>query len=132
DEELLKLLGLVKPDLDLRDVTATTFSQGVAGYYDPRTQRLRTVSGAATGTRVLNEMVLSHELTHALEDQRYGLDEPEGGDDDAALARLALIEGSATDLMYRYAAKYFTAEQTLGGVLGSAFADTGSLPAFLQ
>jgi hypothetical protein len=132
DEEVLKLLGLVGPEVSLRDVSATTYSQGVAGYYDPRTKRLRTVSGAATGTRVLNEMVLAHELTHALEDQRFGIEEPAGGDDDAGIAHLALIEGTATTLMYRYAGKYFTAEQTLGGVLGSAFQDTGSLPAFLQ
>ena len=74
DEELLKLLGLLEPDVSLRDISASVFSQGVAGYYDPRTKRLRTVSGAATSTRVLTEMVLAHELTHALEDQRYGLD----------------------------------------------------------
>jgi hypothetical protein len=132
DEEVLKLLKLVAPSVSLRDVSATTYSQGVAGYYDPRTKRLRTVSGAATGTRVLNEMVLAHELTHALEDQRFGIDEPSGGDDDAGIARLALIEGSATTLMYRYVQKYFTPEQTLGGILGSAFQDTGSLPPFLQ
>ena len=62
----------------LRDISAETFSQGVAGYYDPRTKRLRIVKGAATGSRVLAEMVLAHELTHALEDQRFGL-ELEGG-----------------------------------------------------
>src|SRR4051794_38985104 len=133
DEQVLKLLGLIDPGVDLRDVSASVFSEGVAGYYDPRSKRLRTVSGAATGTRVLSEMVLAHELTHALEDQRFGLGlEEQGGSDDAALARLALVEGSATELMYAYARRHFTAEETLGGVLGSAFADTGSLPGFLQ
>ena len=132
DEELLKLLGLLEPDVSLRDLSASVFSQGVAGYYDPRTKRLRTVAGAATGTRVLTEMVLAHELTHALEDQRYGLDNLDSGGDDAALARLALVEGSATVLMYRYVQEHFTAEETIGGVLGSAFADTGSMPPFLQ
>src|SRR4051794_37997083 len=133
DEQVLKLLGLIDPGVDLRDVSASVFSEGVAGYYDPRSKRLRTVSGAATGTRVLSEMVLAHELTHALEDQRFGLGlEQQGGSDDAALARLALVEGTATELMYAYARRHFTAEETLGGVLGSAFADTGSLPGFLQ
>jgi hypothetical protein len=94
---------------------------------------MRTVRGAATGTRVLTEIVLAHELTHALEDQRYGLGiADQGGSDDAALARLALVEGSASELMYAYARRHFTPEETLGGVLGSAFADTGSLPGFLQ
>jgi hypothetical protein len=133
DEQVLKLLGLIDPSVDLREVSASVFSEGVAGYYDPRTKRMRTVRGAATGTRVLAEMVLAHELTHALEDQRYGLDlEGAGGSDDAALARLALVEGTASDLMYAYARRHFTAEETLGGVLGSAFAPTGSLPGFLQ
>jgi hypothetical protein len=109
------------------------FSEGVAGYYDPRTKRMRTVRGAATGTRVLTEMVLAHELTHALEDQRFGLGlGDQGGSDDAALARLALVEGTASELMYAYARRHFSAEETLGGVLGSAFAPTGSLPGFLQ
>ena len=133
DEEILKLLGVVEPDLDLRETSASVFSEGVAGYYDPHTKRMRTVRGAQTATRVLAEMTLAHELTHALEDQRYGLGlEDAGGTDDAALARLALVEGSATALMTRYADRHFTAEETLGGVLGSAFADTGTLPAFLQ
>jgi hypothetical protein len=34
--------------------------------------------------------------------------------------------------MYAYADRHFTAEETLGGVLSSAFAPTGSLPGFLQ
>ncbi|MGH2968808.1 MAG: hypothetical protein ACRDK0_07050, partial [Solirubrobacteraceae bacterium] len=134
DEEVLKLLGLIEPGVTLRDVSATTFSEGVAGYYDPRTKRLRIVEGAAPGgSRVLAEMILAHELTHALEDQRFGLDlEESGGSDDGALARLALIEGTATTLMYRYVDEHFSAEETLAGVLGGAFADTGSLPPFLE
>lgn len=132
DEQVLKLLGLIEPGADLRELSASLFGEGVAGYYDPRTGRLRTVAGAATGTTVLAEMVLAHELTHALEDQAYGLDVDAGGGDDRALARLALVEGSATALMYAYADRHFTVEETLGGLLASAFADTGSLPPFLQ
>src|SRR5687768_2118538 len=133
DEQVLELLGLIEPSVDLREVSASVFSEGVAGYYDPRTKRMRTVRGAATGTRVLAEMVLAHELTHALEDQRYGLGlADQGGGDDAVLARLALVEGTASELMYDYAQRHFTAEETLGGVLSSAFAPTGSVPGFLQ
>src|SRR4051794_1922496 len=91
DEEVLKLLGLIAPGVDLRKISASVFGEGVAGYYDPRSKRLRIVSG--TTPDALSEMVLSHELTHALEDQRFGLDLQEGASDDAALARLALVEG---------------------------------------
>ncbi|MGH2948984.1 MAG: hypothetical protein ACRDPC_22485, partial [Solirubrobacteraceae bacterium] len=133
DEEILKLLGLIGPDADLRELAASLYGEGVGGYYVPRSGRLRVVAGAATGTTVLAEMVLAHELTHALEDQRYGLDiEDLSGSDDATLARIALVEGTATALMYAYAERHFTVEETLGGVLASAFADTGDLPPFLQ
>jgi hypothetical protein len=132
DEDVLRLLGLIGPDDDLRTLTASLFGAGVAGYYDPRTDRLRTVTGAQTGTPVLFEMVLAHELTHALEDQAYGVESDPEAADDEALARLALVEGSASVLMLAYADAHFTAEEALGGVLGSAFAPTAPLPPFLQ
>lgn len=133
DEEVLKLLGLIEPDVDLRAVTASVYGEGVAGYYDPRSGRLKTVSGAATGTRVLAEIVLAHELTHALEDQRFHVRLGRlSGSDDEALAYLSLVEGTASALMFRYAARHFTAEETLGGLLATAFQDTGEQPPFLQ
>jgi hypothetical protein len=138
DEEVLTLLGLAPAGFSLRAMSASLFAEGVGGYYDPRTKRLRTVSGSATGTRLTAETVLAHELTHALEDQRYGLlDVAEGahkGDDDAALAELALTEGTATEVMDRYLTRYFSASEILGGSLGAAFAGTGTgdMPPFLQ
>jgi len=133
DEEVLKLLGLLEPRIDLRDVSASVFGQGVAGYYDPRTKRLRIVRGAQTSNRFLKEITLAHELTHALEDQRFGLDlEDSSGSDDEALARLALIEGSATAVMLTYGERHFSAEQTLGGLFASLGQDTGDLPPFVE
>lgn len=132
DEEVLKLLGLIDARVDLRDASASVFGEQVAGYYDPRSRRLRVVSGASTSGRVLNELVLAHELTHALEDQRLGLDQERlSTNDDRALAYLSLVEGSATDVMYEYGARYFSGEELLGGVLGSAFQGTGGLPPFV-
>jgi hypothetical protein len=133
DEEVLKLVGLLQPSIDLRHVSATVFGQGVAGYYDPRTKRLRIVRGAQTTNRFLEEITLAHELTHALEDQRFGLDlEATSGSDDAALARLALVEGSATAVMFTYAERHFTSDQTLGGLFASLGQDTGDLPPFVE
>jgi hypothetical protein len=132
DEEVLKLLGLIDPKVDLRAASSSVFGEQVAGYYDPRTKRLRVVSGASTSGKVLNEIVLAHELTHALEDQRLGLDQERlASNDDRALAYLSLVEGSATDVMYAYGARYFSGEELLGGVLGSAFQGTGGLPPFV-
>ena len=125
DEEVLKLLGLLEPGVDLRKVSATVFGQGVAGYYDPRTKRLRVVTGAQTENRVLNEITLAHELTHALEDQRFKLNLESSSSDDAGIANLALIEGSATEVMLTYAERHFSPEQTLGGL----FSASGRTPA---
>jgi hypothetical protein len=133
DETVLKTLDLIEPDVDLRSVSASLFGEGgVAGYYDPRSKRLRVVSGAATGSRVLREITLAHELTHALEDQRFGLDLEGGSSDDASLARLALVEGTATLVMQRYVLRYFSGEEALGGLLGAAFQTGPELPKFLE
>jgi hypothetical protein len=132
DEEVLKLLGLLKPNVDLRKVSGTIFGQGVAGYYDPRTKHLRVVSGAQTTNRFLYEITLAHELTHALEDQRFKLDLESSSSDDAGLANLALVEGSATAVMFTYAERHFTSEQSLGGLLSSLGQDTGDLPPFIE
>jgi hypothetical protein len=133
DEAILRRLGLIDRGVDLRAVSASLYGEGgVAGYYDPRSKRLRIVTGAATGSRVLQEVTLAHELAHSLEDQRFGLSPEEASNDDRALARLALIEGSATLVMERYLLRYFSAEEALAGVLGSAFSTGPDLPPFLQ
>jgi hypothetical protein len=130
DEEVLKLLGLIEPGVDLRSISASVFGEGVAGYYDPRSKRLRIVT--QTTPDALGEMVLAHELTHALEDQRFGLELGEGESDDATLARLALAEGTATLVMQDYLLRYIGAEKALSGVLGSALQTGPDLPPFLQ
>src|SRR4051794_4007166 len=129
---MYRLLGLIGPDDTLRKLTGSLFEQGVLGYYDPRDGRLRVVTGTGTSTRVLSEMTLAHELTHALEDQRFSFPDQDAGSDDRSLARTALIEGTATWMMYAYVQRYFTSEETLGSLLGAAFQDTGDLPPFLE
>jgi hypothetical protein len=133
DERLYSALGLLPEDVDLKKLARDIFGEQVAGYYDPRTGRLRIVEGAATGGRVSGEMIIAHELTHALEDQGFALDLgelAEGGD--GALAYSALVEGTATVLMYDYVDRYFSSEEALGGLLASAFAPTGELPPFMM
>ena len=104
DQALYETLGLLPEGTDLREISASMFGEQVAGYYDPRNGRLRIVEGAAgTGNRVVDEMVLAHELTHALEDQVFGLNlESLEASDDGGYARRALIEGTASALMYDY------------------------------
>jgi len=133
DAELLALLGLLPPGTDLGAAMGDTYEQGVAGYYDPRSGSMRIVQGAQTANRVLYEMTVAHELNHALEDQRFDYDlERLTSGDDAALAYSALVEGSATALMYRYVSARFGPQEQFGGFAASAFQPTGDLPPFLM
>jgi hypothetical protein len=128
DEEGLKLLGLLRPNTDLRAAVDSVEQEQVLGFYDDRSKRLVVISDPGA-TRPLLEITLAHELVHALEDQRFGLDVPEGVPDDAALAESSLAEGTATALMIDYAKRYMK----LGDVLQLASESGGeSLPPFLE
>jgi hypothetical protein len=105
DERVLALLGLLPRDADLRELAGTIFGEEVAGFYDDRTERMTLVAGGGAGTE--GEITLAHELTHALEDQHFGL-EPGEGLDDERTARTALFEGTATVAMVDYAARHLT------------------------
>jgi hypothetical protein len=108
DEEVLKLLGLLAPADDLRDIAGSLFGEEVAAYYEPSRQRLTLIREAYGDDTEFDQVVLAHELTHALEDQRFraGLDEPEPGTDDRASAEAALFEGTATVVMIDYARRH--------------------------
>ena len=131
DEDILALLGVVPADIDLREITEEIYTSQVAGYYDPERKRLRVVEGTSGG-RVLSEIVLAHELVHALEDQRFGLDLDEiTGIDDRVLAYGALVEGTASAVMFEYGGRHFSGEELVFGLLGSAFAPPAGIPTFL-
>jgi hypothetical protein len=135
DEALYIALGLLPEGTDLREVQGSVFGEQVAGYYDPRTGRLRIVDNAGSANPVLDEVTIAHELTHALEDQNFDLDTDRaetGGD--ASLAYTALVEGTATGVMFEYLKRHFSSEDALGGLLGSAFSGDptgGNLPPFV-
>jgi hypothetical protein len=134
DEALYELLGLLPPGSDLREINGSIFGEQVAGYYDPADGRLRIVTGAATGNQVLSEVTIAHELDHALEDQAIGLDLDEANaSDDAGYAYRALVEGSATALMFTYLERYFDRDVALGGLLGGSLnaGSTAGIPGFI-
>jgi len=123
NEELLKLLGLLPPGTDLREITASVFGEQVAGYYDPRRKRLALVRGAG-----VDDVTLAHELTHALEDQHADLAKlGTGGGADASTAQQALVEGTATLVMERYAARW-PSRAPLGDALAGLTQVTGATP----
>ena len=95
---VLVAMGLLDEDVDLVDAVRRFSAGAVLGFYDTDTKEL-VVRGAAPTPFV--RAVLVHELTHALEDQHFGLDRDDLGDE-AYLGFSALAEGSAGRIEDRY------------------------------
>lgn len=92
-------LGLVPHELDLRDLLRDLYLEQVVGYYDPEADTLFVRDDVG---RSMLRSVLVHELVHALQDQHLDLDsltEARSGDNDAATAARAALEGHATYAM---------------------------------
>ena len=129
DEATARIAGLLADDEQLEAAIGSA-EQLAAAAYDTRADRLYVVANAVSASPSLVEFILAHELTHALEDQRYGLPEPTGVEsDDAALARVALAEGSATAVMVDYAGRYLD-PLALGLSALGLDEGTGDVPAF--
>lgn len=123
DEEVLKLIGLLPADADLRQVASLVYGEQVAGFYDPRNGRLALVRGAG-----VDDVTLAHELAHALEDQHFDLERlGESRDDDRAAAEQALVEGTATLVMSEYARRWPT-DTPVGDLLAGLTQISGSTP----
>ena len=107
DERLLQALDLLGPGVDLRGLRARVLEDNVVGFYDERPGRrqLFAVSEEQAFTP-MNQIVLVHELRHALQDQyeqlHWQLSEEVGDFDDRRLAFMCLLEGDATLVMERF------------------------------
>jgi hypothetical protein len=107
DERLLRAFDLLPPGTDLRSLRARVLEENVAGFYDerPGKRRLYAVSEDRTFSP-MNQVVLAHELRHALQDQYQPLDSFLDDDvsdfDDRRLAWTSLLEGDATLVMERF------------------------------
>ncbi len=107
----LSAIGYVNGGYDPRSAAASaTRTSHVLGFYDPKAHRLF-VRGQpkSPGARV----TLAHELTHALQDQSFGLDRPEleSRDDQSSFGLRALAEGDARRVEKLYLATLSPAEQ---------------------
>jgi hypothetical protein len=136
DEQVLIMLGLLPEGSDIRELAGTIFGEEVAGYYDDETKEMTLVEGSGAGTE--GEITLAHELTHALEDQHFGLELSEGAVDDETTAHAALLEGTATVAMLDYTARYLTGgvvdrDQILAQLQATdLFESESGLPPYLQ
>ena len=113
----LKAFGLIPQDMVLEQYFPELLTSQVGGFYDPKRKYLAIVKSAdgLLGKEAkaqygpdladrMEETVLVHELTHAIQDQHFDIEKfaKENPLSDDAAARVALIEGDATLTMYDY------------------------------
>ena len=115
-ELVLKKFGLLPPDFNLQDFLVKLLREQVAGYYDPKTKTVNLLDWIGPEQQ---RPVMAHELTHALQDQSFGLDKwmkrgdvdldekknPTSEDmekDELSEARQAVVEGQAMIVLVDY------------------------------
>ena len=114
---MLKKFGLLPRDFDLQKYLLAMLREQVAGYYDPKTKMVNLLDWVDPEQQ---KPVMAHELTHALQDQSFGLEkwmkggasdlvespsEPTGKDienDEISTARQAVVEGQAMVVLIDY------------------------------
>lgn len=102
DRRTLEAFGLIPKGFPLDSFLLDLLTDQVAGLYDPQTKEFFIASWIAPGDQ---KEVMAHELTHALDDQYFHLQKWQRAvrsNDDASLARDAVIEGSALAAMMDY------------------------------
>jgi hypothetical protein len=133
DELVLKKFGLVPPDFDLKKTTVDLLTEQAAAFYDHRKKKMVFVQGGGAS----QDVVLAHELAHALADQHFSMTrfvEASGFSDDAQTARLAVVEGQATWLMMEIPLRAMGASLTKNraplDMIGQSSASSGLFPVF--
>lgn len=101
EAKVLHALGLLEGLPDLAKAERALQGASVVGYYDPKTKELVVRGVDATPTV---RQVLVHELTHALQDQWFGIDRTAHNDDESDLAFRTLVEGDAVRIQNEYIA----------------------------
>jgi hypothetical protein len=104
-QAMLRVAGLVPADCDLVSTSLVVLEQQVAGYYEPSSRTLRLVERPTPVPQFVERMILSHELTHALDDQYIDLlhlSRLGRASQDMDFVVTALGEGSATSLMLQH------------------------------
>jgi hypothetical protein len=102
DQKTMEKFGLIPKDYPMDQTLVKVLTEQIAGLYDPDSQEFF----IADWTSPADERpVMSHELTHALQDQHFHIDkwtDAAKPNDDGELARDAVIEGSAMAAMLDY------------------------------
>ncbi|MGH2635161.1 MAG: hypothetical protein ACRDHU_03330 [Actinomycetota bacterium] len=108
-------IGVIPEGTSIRDELFEYAGTQVIGYYDTVTGEL--VFIGEEDPSPLERITLAHELTHAIDDQRFGLETLDvlGAEcrDEEAQAAIALVEGNATFFMLRWAQTFLSLEEQL-------------------
>src|SRR5713226_4091006 len=94
--------GLLPKGFDLDAFMVNVLTEQVEGLYDPKTREFYIADWSPLADQ---RMVMAHELTHALEDQHFQIEawiKAARPNEDAELARDAVLEGSAMAAMVDY------------------------------
>jgi hypothetical protein len=94
--------GLLPKGFKLDDFLVDLLTEQIAGLYDPKAREFYIADWIAPDEQ---RMVMSHELTHALQDQYFHIEawaHAARPNDDAELARDSVLEGSAMAGMLEY------------------------------
>lgn len=94
--------GLIPKGFNLDSFLVDLLTEQIAGLYDPKTHEFYIADWIAPDEQ---RMVMSHELTHALQDQYFHIEDwahAARPNDDAEMARESVLEGSAMAGMLEY------------------------------
>jgi hypothetical protein len=126
-------IGAVPAGTEIRSELERFASSQVIGYYDEVSKYL--VFLGTDHPTPAQLITLAHELTHALDDQHFGLLRLDRLSaecaDESFEAALALTEGDATYVMTAYAQRYLTLEQQLGIVGEGGGSSTAGIAPFI-
>lgn len=128
-------IGVIPDGTSLRAAYENYGSSQVIGYYDTLTGELKFI-GSQSPTP-LERITLAHELTHAIDDQRFGLEQLDllGAEcrDEQSAAAIAVVEGNATFFMLRWAETFLTPEEQVRVGIEAAQQDTSTegIPPFI-
>jgi hypothetical protein len=121
EERLFKRLGLLPDDVDMDQLLTELYGGQVAAFYRPDTKRfyiIQTDKPFGPSDRI----IVSHEYTHALQDQHFDLEATRVKDNtqfDAQMGQLAAVEGDATLTMQQWSQEYLTPEEAVQVLLDS-------------